>query len=214
MYRKRKNLFNLRKRTTVLKNTALAPIAQRYITKLKYSQAVQLNLGNAYLYQMNLNSLFDPDRTGTGHQPYGFDQLAGLYNRYRVIGCYYTISAYAIGYNGPIRFAVLPSNDATAGWNSISEVCENPRAKWAIQVPGGQGKVIKGYVSLPSLMGRNNQEYRADDRFQAQVSVSPAELAVLNIGAGTFLDTSTTVDCVITLHYVCEFFDLKLQTQS
>lgn len=212
MYRKRKNLFNLRKKSTALKNLALQPIAQRYICKMKYSQAVQLNINNNYLYQFNLNSLFDPDRTGTGHQPYGFDQLSNLYNRYRVIGCYYTVSAYAVG--SPLRVVTLPSNDATAGWNNVSEVCENPRAKWKLQIPGGPAQIIKGYVSLPSLMGRNNQEYRADDRFQAQVTVSPSELAVLNIGAGTLSDSSFTADVVVTLHFVTEFFDLKLQTQS
>ena len=33
---------------------------------------------------MRMNSLFDPDQTGTGHQPYYFDQFAALYNRYTV----------------------------------------------------------------------------------------------------------------------------------
>ena len=35
---------------------------------------------------MRMNSLFDPDQTGTGHQPYYFDQFAALYNRYTVLG--------------------------------------------------------------------------------------------------------------------------------
>jgi len=36
----------------------------------------------AYIFRAN--SLFDPDFTGTGAQPLGFDQMAAMYNRYTV----------------------------------------------------------------------------------------------------------------------------------
>ena len=34
--------------------------------------------------KMRLNSCFDPDESGAGHQPYGFDQFAAVYKQYRV----------------------------------------------------------------------------------------------------------------------------------
>lgn len=213
--RKRRVGFGVPKRVTrSVTNTALQPLAQRYICKLKYMDSVQLNAGNNYIYRFNLNSLFDPNRTGIGHQPHGFDTLASMYNRYRVIGCYYTVIAYADAFSGPIRYGVCPTNDENQIWNNMSDFLETPRAKWAIQIPGGNTKMIKGYVSLPSLMGRSKVQYVTDDRYAAQVTVSPAELAVLNIGAGTLLDTSTTVNCVVTLNYVTEFYDIKTLTQS
>lgn len=39
-----------------------------------------------YLHQFSLNSLYDPDITGAGHQPRYFDQWGGFYDRYRVNG--------------------------------------------------------------------------------------------------------------------------------
>ncbi len=210
---KRRGLFKFpRKPTQVVKNTALQPLAQRYICKLKYVTTAQLNLSNSFLYKFNLNSLYDPDRTGAGHQPHGFDQLAGLYNRYRVIGCNYTVSVYSA--SDAVRFGVVPTNDDGIIWNNMSDFLETPRAKWTMQTPGGAAKILKGYVSLPSLMGRDKRAYMSDDRYQAQVSVSPAELAVLNIGAGNYSDASATTNMVVTLHYVCEFFDIKTQAQS
>jgi hypothetical protein len=59
---------------------------------LRYVDAVTLTStsgGQAY-YQFRANSLFDPDLSGTGHQPRGFDQLCsstGPYLTYRVHGC-------------------------------------------------------------------------------------------------------------------------------
>jgi len=43
-----------------------------------------INLTPTYNYR--LNSIYDPDYTGIGAQPYWRDQLAAIYNRYRVLG--------------------------------------------------------------------------------------------------------------------------------
>ena len=48
-------------------------------TTLHYRESILLSstamLPTAF-NNFSMNSLFDPNRTGTGHQPYGFDQLA------------------------------------------------------------------------------------------------------------------------------------------
>ncbi|WP_218254000.1 hypothetical protein, partial [Candidatus Magnetobacterium casense] len=105
---RRKRFARRPKRTTVNVNRALAPIAQRYITKMKYSDVIS---GGALFgdVHMNLNSLFDPNRSGIGHQPYGFDQLATLYNRYRVISCGYRITC-ATPTAGNTVLTAMPGN--------------------------------------------------------------------------------------------------------
>jgi hypothetical protein len=51
-------------------------------------QAVTINgtasAVNAYIF--SANGLFDPNITGTGHQPMGFDQMMVFYNHYTVLG--------------------------------------------------------------------------------------------------------------------------------
>lgn len=55
----------------------------RYVEELSLSQENITGLtGNEYAFR--LNSLFDPNFTGTGHQPRGFDQMAALYANYCV----------------------------------------------------------------------------------------------------------------------------------
>lgn len=55
-------------------------------TTLRYSEIVYLTStsGSVAQYAFRLNSLFDPNFTGTGHQPYYFDQLAAVYKRYTI----------------------------------------------------------------------------------------------------------------------------------
>lgn len=182
----------------------LKPFASRYITKMKYSGSYTLNVGNNYSQIMNLNGLFDPDRTGIGHQPYGFDQLSGIYNRYRVISCSYVINAYSGG--SPIRFACLPCNEVPP-INNVSEICENPRARFKLQYPQGSISTIKGSTYIPSLVGRTKTQYMSDDRYQAVTSANPAELALLFITGQTMADATTDINLTVTLNYTVEWFD-------
>lgn len=196
---------------TVTVNKALSPLPQRYITKMKYSESYTLQLTNSYTQVINLNSIWDPNRTGIGHQPYGFDQLAALYNRYRVISCKYIVNGYS-GANA-IRYGTIVTNDVPPV-NDMSELAENPRAQYRVQLPGGNTTQIRGTAYLPSVVGRTKSQYMADDRYQAQTNASPQELALLTIYGADITDAATNVLVTVTLEYFVEFFDIIPLNQS
>lgn len=213
------------RKPTVNVNRALSPFAQRYICKMKYAEirTVAGPIGGGLVqYNWNLNSIYDPNLSGIGHQPYGYDQLADLYNRYRVFRVDYAISAYNT--DGSVNYSViaaLPANEALTGTLGVSEIMENPRAKYITQAPNAALKVLKGSISLPSLVGRSKAQYLADDRYQAQWASSPAEQAVLNVMAGTISGSggnggsaTNTMNLSISLVYHVECFDVKNQIQS
>lgn len=220
---KRSSMRSMRKRrpirrrtTNKLVNTALKPIAQRYITKMKYCETYAPgNFTGQASWRLNLNSIFDPNRTGTGHQPYSHDTFATLYNRYRVISCSYVVSAYS-SQGATMQIAALPANEEFVA-TGLSEYRENPRCKFVVQTPGAPLKVLKGKVYLPSLVGRSKSQYMSDDRYQAQFGSSPQELAILNLNTQQFDETSllnTGTTYQITLYYTVEMFDLKNLNQS
>lgn len=192
-------------------NRALQPIPQRYICKMKYSEVVTLGEITAW-YRYNLNSIFDPNRSGGGHQPYAHDTLQTLYNRYRVIACSYVITAYNI--NQAVRVACQPANEELTPTN-VSEMVENPRSRFIIQYPGGNTNKLMGKIYLPSLVGRSKAQYMADDRYQAQFGANPSELAILNITHGSLTDTFPAgTQITIELTYTVECFDVKHLAQS
>lgn len=207
-YRRRKARMN----KTVNVNRALSPFAQRYITKMKYSETFALNAGNAYTFNYNLNSIFDPNRTGIGHQPYGHDTMQTLYNRYRVIAASWVLSFYSGG--SVVRVATIPLNELVTPTGGVSEICENPRSRWALQIPGGNTKLIKGKCYIPSLVGRSKEQYMADDRYQAAFGSSPSELAILGIYGANNADGGADIQCTLTLTYKVECFDIKHLSQS
>lgn len=203
--------MNRRKgRKTVNVNRALQPIPQRYICKMKYAEDVQTD-GLTGMYRFNLNSIFDPNRTGTGHQPYAFDTLASLYNRYRVIACGWRITAPSI--TAIRQLGTIAANEALS-FATFAELKENPRAKYVTQMSGGNAIVVSGKSYLPSLVGRTKAQYMADDRYQADTTTSPAELAILNVLVGSSLGVPIASDLNVLLEYTVEFFDVKPLAQS
>lgn len=209
-----------KKKTTLANRSSLAPIPARFITKMKYAESYLLTGAGLRTQQMNLNSLFDPNRSGLGHQPYGFDQLCGpagtaLYNRYRVFKVDYVVVVANDDYN--IHYAVLNTNDASPPIGNVSEARENPRCQYKCQNPGGTLKTITGSISLPSLMGRTKAQYMASDNYQSVYNASPAELAVMNIyaqGLNDDVSVSMTHTVNVLLTYHVEFFDPHVLDQS
>lgn len=66
---------------------------------------------NVWDWQFRLNSLFDPDYTGSGNQPTTFDQWMALYDRYRVIATTVDLTVTETAQN-VIALAGAPTQDA------------------------------------------------------------------------------------------------------
>ena len=141
------------KRPMVNINRSLQPFAQRYVAKLKYSEVRVITGptgGGLVQYNYRLNSINYPNLTGGGHQPYGHDELAALYNRYRVFRVDYAISA--LNSDGSINYSVvaaMPANEQVATFAGVADIMESPRTKFITQAPNAALKVLKGSIFLP-----------------------------------------------------------------
>jgi hypothetical protein len=193
------------------------PVAPRLITKLKYVETITLTTGGAGIPANQiflLNSIFDPNSTGVGHQPYGHDQLALLYDRYRVFKCYWRIEAQnALAAQTTVY--VVPINGTAIGISNPDAIMETPRCVHkAVGVAGSSNSaVFRGKISLPKLNGQTSTEYKSDDRFQAPFGSNPNEAMSLLIAC--FAPSGvTTVNLNVQLIYMVECFDPKQLPQS
>lgn len=197
----------------IVNSRALQPFPARYITKLKYSQTYKpVNSTGTNIWQLRLNSIFDPDLTGVGGQPYGRDTFDTLYTRYRVINCKYIVNAWSSDGHA-IQVLAIPSNETLTYAGALSELRMHPRAKYMIQAgSGSELKTLKGNCYIPALVGRSKTQYMADDRYQSTMGTNPAENAFLSIYA-QLLDESLLVNpsvvFTVTMVYTVEFFDAK-----
>lgn len=75
-------------------------------------------------YVWSANGLYDPNITGTGHQPRGFDELCSLYNHYAVTACrakFWTASADVRN----LLVSVTVDDDGTLPGTGVPDQLEN-----------------------------------------------------------------------------------------
>ncbi len=124
------------------------------------------------------NSVFDPDVTGTGHQPHYFDQLAAIYTEYTVLEFRAEMSISNQSTTIPANWVYLVS-DSDSSSASVESLTESQYATSGIIAATGSGPasltVRTPPVSIVKLSG-HGQAIRNDTVLSAIVSLNPADL--------------------------------------
>lgn len=152
---------------------------------------------------MNLNSIYDPNRTSTGHQPQGYDQWANFYNRYRVDGCLVTARFTTAPVTG-IIISMLGNNDTTALIDP-SVITESPLSITKGMSGTGPAVTISKYYDLANLNGVTRAVYNADDRYSAPFGSSPTETLICHIGMWNL--ASFTYEFQVEMKFYTTLFD-------
>lgn len=190
-----------------------SPIPDAYFTKLKYYEEIGVTTSAALgSYLFRLNSTYDPNLTGTGHQPYGRDQLATLYSEYKVYGCHYRIEAYNASGNYIIDVAtVLKPN--TALTTTLSTAAEKPYTQFRSLhfSPNTASKaVMRGYANPAKLMGMSRSRYSNEAQTGAAIGADPTEGAYLHLYWQNVSGIAgLPVQFKVYLTYYTKFFDRK-----
>jgi hypothetical protein len=131
-------------------------------------------------YQYRINSAFDPDYTGTGHQPLGFDQWAAYYNHYVVEEVEYEVQIAPTGTTYTYTATYL-SDDTTVPLN-FSELQENGGVvAFGSPYSSINSHIYKGKVDVAKFFNRTS--IASDPELRALVSANPVETVYLNLFA-------------------------------
>ncbi len=211
-YRLPLNGYSTRQRTAL---TFLDP--HMYVT-LRYAQSVSTSVLTTAGSQstFRLNSIFDPDSAVGGTQPYGYDQLSALYNRYRVLSTKWKVhfAASTAGYNA----VVIPTNGALnatiADLTTFTSATMVPFSKYNIYAVGAIPPTFSGEMPLNKLGGVTRVEYLTDDRFEAQIGANPAEVISLIIGFQNPSGGTITISFFVEVWYEVDLHDPISQAAS
>lgn len=171
------------------------------------SQNVATTLGANNVFR--LNSIFDPNAAVGGTQPYGYDQEAAKYNRYRALKAHWivTFAASTGGYNA----VVVPTNGLlntpVADLVSLNSCCMVPFAKYVNYSIGAKPPIVKGSMPLNLINGVPRLEYLGDDRFEAQIGANPAEVISLNVGIQNPTGGTINISYMVELWYEIDLHD-------
>jgi hypothetical protein len=193
------------------------PFPPRKVVEHTYAQnfsvsgdgSVANKLGTAIT--MSLNDIFAPGGSYT-HQPYGRDQMAALYGRYKVHGVVLELevcmSNTATTKNPPVFIMGInaPSSGFTYTGALLTDAMEQASADW-IQVPAGLPRRIVKKVDVATLCGATKQEFAADvSQYCAANGSSPTKTTSVSFSVAG-LDTSVYAVVALRFTYRTEWFE-------
>jgi len=199
-----------RRRPYISNNLSGMPKTRRAI--LRYTDhvtSITSTLGALGSYVFRANGIYDPNYTGTGHQPMGFDQWAALYNHYVVLGAKMTVK-------------VLPSASSTAPCIIGTMVTDGTAVPYTtpgtfIEAKRGPYRLFKATDRVVSLVQKysSKKQFNVTDvkdnvaRIGAPVTADPTEDAMFNIWFFTMDNTTASPNLFVTIDYIVEFSEPK-----
>jgi len=169
--------------------------------KLKYDdfRAVTASV-NQGIYVYRINSIFDPDFTGVGGQPGGFDQLKALYGRYRVMAFKYKVELEVITASDAASLVCAPV-DNSAFSTTAEALADLRHASPVSSAQFGSAKaVVSGGFHVGELLGYSDASVLANTNMDAAVTANPTFQQFLFICWETS-GASTAVWLTVTLEY-------------
>lgn len=194
------------------------PVPDRIFLKLNYCQTFTIASTTTSNDQVFRSSLYDPDYTGTGHQPLGRDQWATFYQKYRVYGMKYHLQVEHTS-GDPIVICVHWDSNPNTTYTSMTEAIEKSYSKWKYLSSGNGGSKsgvsMGGYMSVSKIFGASRGKVKSEDDFQALIGGNPTKAMALHIiQQAADLVTSVTIRYYIRITFYCEMFDRISLTQS
>lgn len=199
------------------------PFPNTKICYLRYAESYLLTSGVGGIstqYQFRLNSLFDPDKTYAGHQPYGFDQLVSFYTHLAVLGCYYKITLTYSTNAANVFYLNLCTEEeyqSKAGLQ-YSELKEKGDCVLrSCNVLMTKPVIVKGYVDMPKRFSNDFKGMRAQNflYWRNDSGNGPTQEMLLNMGCVNVAGTANTdIGMTIDLCYKVYCFDPVTQSTS
>lgn len=189
------------------------------VRKLRYNDygVIDITSGVLGTYVFSLSGLYDPNITGTGHQPMGFDQLMAFYEHYHVLRCKAIVTFMCRSPNGHGQVALKVTPD-TAPPGSGTDLVEEGRA--VTDSVGGDNYQAQGTrtlsidVDVPRVNGLTRQNYLADTDLQGTIASNPTDQTYLQLCHWSPSLNTMTVEWNIVLEYTAAFTEPRNLSSS
>lgn len=157
------------------------PISTTRTDQLYYEHQLALNSTGGILsrYVFSANGVYDPNITGTGHQPMGFDQMMLFYEQAVCFRSRIRVNfACASATDGRVAIGLFPDTSAPA---SVSEFMENGLVVTDVVNGTGANASVHHFKSLEltcdvaKYFGRSKKELISSPEFYCTTAANPTE---------------------------------------
>lgn len=189
-------------------------------TVVTYSDWITINPGSgvAGTHIYAANGLYDPDITGVGHQPTGFDQMMILYNEYVVLGSTITVhvrSTDTAVTGCPIMCGIFLEDFATPDLD-FRKYVENGNGVYTSADIQASGSALKTLRHKADIAKFSNQDVYDEQGFAGSVSANPSDTHYYHIVIAPMDNFSDIPPCqfFVEIRYDVVFKDPSLAQLS
>lgn len=197
-------------RTTSLSTAGVIPDVM--YCKMRYNDQFSMSatVPNSAVYQFAINDIYDPNITGTGHQPRGHDQWANMYTHYEVQACAIRVRAVNMG-DAAILLCVPQSYDSASA-NNHYNAGEIEEAKLIIMPEangtGEQYGWLQHYIPCKKVGGHVTDDVVYQGALGSS-SPSRRHKWTIVLGGLSITSGSASADIQVDLLYYVKLFDKK-----
>lgn len=183
--------------------------------RLRYVEATSIDVstaGAAAGYVWAANSIYDPNQTGVGGQPFGHDELAAVYNKYcvvssRIKACF---SPRTAANEPPAQVGILLNGAGGLPSTSVSTIIAQQLCPWA-QLPYDKACSRNIVCNFSAKSFFNIKDVKDNmDNLGAAFGANPAELATFTVWAGCESGSDTgIIDVLVVIDYVVYVSEAK-----
>lgn len=161
-------------------------------------------------YVFSANGLFDPNITGAGHQPLGFDQMMLAYNHYTVHSA--TINVFWVNGSASQTFVSVSRNADTATVTDVTKLLENGDVAFQIlPINTVQNEFFKQSMTIDIARYEGVDDVLDDSDLRGSISANPVEQAYFHLSAwDPYSAAVRTANCTVELTYDVTFTEPKL----
>jgi len=191
---------------------------------LRYAQTNVIDVPNfgTSAQVFRANSLFDPDFTGTGHQPNGFDQLMVAYNHFTVVSARIEVrvvqagtgggsiepGAIVVGYSDTGTFMASQADYATC----VEKRNVMATGFYGVATSTGNAFVLRGALNVARLLGKTEQQIVEMANLRGNASANPVEGYFFELGLFSFSFNPGAITVVSTIEYDAVFTEPKFNS--
>lgn len=189
------------------------------------------NAAIASNYIFSANDVYNPDRSQTGHQPRGFDQLMALYDHFIVRGARISVtfspqnsgrwnnsttgntSPSTSAYVWPYIVGIKISDDVTPS-NTHIDLLESRYTTYTSMTNVSDGKKLEMNVNPLTFLGYPKKS--SDDALKGGVASSPSEGCFFHVFSllPDANDGTASIRATVTIDYYVEFIEPKNPSNS
>lgn len=163
-----------------------------------------------YTHTFRGNSAYDPDYTGTGHQPRYFDTFSVIYTKYRVLGTRIDVSYTNYAGLTTAELIIAPNTEVLT-LTDANVIKELPRARThgVMPIVAGVPMTLTHSISTSKVLGLTRNAVKDDD-YAALCTSNPVSIWYWIVYVHSLPSSENVVlEATVKMSFDVEFFDRK-----